>query len=269
MNLFFWNLKGKDNAGLIVEALLENDVDIAAFAEHLGTDFDDLVKRTKEAYRLVDPVDNAGKVRLLVRSGFHVSGIFGQRRYLMANIGFGGRAPLVIAALHLQDRRNDSDGVARSETVRRIVDDLRQQEIDSGSSDCVVIGDFNVDPFSGELVKVTGFNATLYREVATRSSSRRFDGNDYPFLYNPTIEHICEAKHNCGSFYTSKGGATLYWHCLDQAIVSPSLASKIRTYRYLRLIGGKSLMSEVAPDSNVSDHLPLLVEIEMEGRDEQ
>ena len=232
MNLFFWNLKGKDNAGLIAEALLENDVDIAAFAEHLGTNINDVVKRTKGAYRLVDSVDSAGKVRLLARSAYCVNGVFGQRRYLMANIDFGGSNPLVIVALHLQDRRNDSDGVARSETVRRIVADLRQQEYDSESSDCVVIGDFNVDPFSGELTNVTEFNATLYCEVATRLSSRRFNDADYPFLYNPTIEHICEAKHNCGSFYTSKGGATLYWHCLDQAIVSPSLASRIRTYRY-------------------------------------
>ncbi len=68
MNLFFWNLKGNDNSNLVRRALLEGEVDIAAFAEHGSVDFNALCSsRSGFPYRVVDPVD--GRARSACLSG--------------------------------------------------------------------------------------------------------------------------------------------------------------------------------------------------------
>lgn len=268
MNLFFWNLKGNDNSALIRRALVERDVDVAAFAEHGGIDFDALCRGGSGfPYRPVDPIDGPGKVRMLVREGLEVSGVFGQGRYMLATVsGAGWKAN--IAAIHLQDCRNDPHGAARKETTRRIVADLREQERKSGCLDSVVIGDFNAQPFSDELIWPGMFNATLFKDVVGRIAVKRVDGYSYPFMYNPTLEFFSEAGGNCGSFYSASRPDTFYWHCLDQAIVSPSLADAVAEYVYVREIGGASLMGPVAPNRSISDHLPLFIRIEKRDSNE-
>ena len=268
MNLFFWNLKGNDNSALIRQALVERDVDVATFAEHGGVNFDVLCcGGSGFPYRPVDPIDGPGKVRMLVREGLEVSGVFGQGRYMLATVaGAGWKVNLV--AIHLQDCRNDSDGTAREETARHIVANLREQERESGCFSSVVIGDFNVQPFSRELTRATAFNATLFRGVASRLGVKQVDGYSYPFMYNPTLEFFSEAGGNCGSFYSASRPDTFYWHCLDQAIASPSLADAVAEYVYVREIGGASLMGPVAPDQSISDHLPLFIRIEKRDSNE-
>lgn len=262
MNLLFWNLKGNDNSDLIRQALLEHEVDIAAYAEHGGIDFNALCSsRSGFPYRVIDPVDGPGKVRMLVRDGLKASSVFGQGRYMLLAVSCAAWRVNVVA-LHLQDQRSDPHGAARSATVRRLVSDLRELEQEKGCFDSVVIGDFNAQPYSAELVWAGLFNATSFKDVALRLRSKRVDGCDYPLMYNPTLEFLSEANRNCGSFYSASGAGSFYWYCLDQAIVSPSLAASVVGYSYTREIGGTSLMGPVAPKGSISDHLPLLVNIE-------
>ena len=131
-------------------------------------------------------------------------------------------------------KRRAAQGVARAETVRRLVADLRGQQEEQNCADSVVLGDFNVQPFSNEMIWATLLNATFFKEVATRVRDKRAGSEMYPFMYNPTLEHFTEAGDNCGSFYSSSGADTFYWYCLDQAVVSPSLANSVVEYRYLK-----------------------------------
>lgn len=261
MNLLFWNINKIDNAALIRELLVEREVDVAAFAEHEGVDFSDLIGRENIPYHLCDPVDGAKKVRIIMRNGIDGHGVFGQSRYLGLTMEAEGRK-INIFAVHLEDCRNDPNGAARQETVRHLVDDLRSQEEERGCRASIVIGDFNVQPFSNEMVWATLLNATFFKEVAVRMGVKTVESHEYPFMYNPTLEYFSEAEDNCGSFYYSDGGDAFYWYCLDQAIVSPSLADSIVQYKYLRRIGDTSLIGDVAPKRSISDHLPLYVRID-------
>ncbi|WP_321974320.1 hypothetical protein [Paratractidigestivibacter sp.] len=126
----------------------------------------------------------------------------------------------------------------------------------------IVLGDFNAQPFEMEMISPGNLNATLFKDVVIRMRSRRVSGRDYPFMYNPTLEFLSEANDNCGSYYSAAGPATFYWYCLDQAVFSPLLADKVAEYRYLRQIGDAALIKDVAPNGEISDHLPLFVRID-------
>lgn len=261
MNLLFWNLGGNNNTSLVKDLLIERNVDIAVFAEHGSTDFDAINDAAGFPYNTCDPVNGAGKVRILLRDGFQGFEVFGQRRYTILTIRCVDNTKLNVVAVHLEDSRNDPQGVARRETVSSLVAALREQECEHSCNSSVVIGDFNVQPFSPELVWATQFNATSFKEVARRMSVKSVEGRRFPFMYNPTLEHLSETKANCGSYYRASGADSFYWYCFDQAIVSQTLADTVAEYKYLRQIGGISLIDDVAPKSDISDHLPLFIRL--------
>ena len=64
-----------------------------------------------------------------------------------------------------------------------------------------------------------------------------------------------------GSFYHEKEYITPYWYCLDQVLVRKSLADKVGHVEYLRKINEDDLIENTIPNSKISDHLPLLVNL--------
>lgn len=127
----------------------------------------------------------------------------------------------------------------------------------------MLIGDFNCNPFDPEMVKLDSLNSTFFKEVAKRLKERESDGSSYPVMYNPALEFLSESNSNLGSFYLGSGDCTYYWHSLDQIVVDWQLADCITDCRYLRQIGDTKLIVNSRPCSKYSDHLPLLVTMEM------
>lgn len=82
-------------------------------------------------------------------------------------------------------------------------------------------------------------------------------------MYNPALEFLSESNSNLGSFYLGSGDRTYYWHSLDQIVVDWQLADCITDCSYLRQIGDTKLVVNSRPCSKYSDHLPLLVTMEM------
>lgn len=65
-----------------------------------------------------------------------------------------------------------------------------------------------------------------------------------------------------GSFYHEKEYMTPYWYCLDQVLVRRSLADKVEHIEYLKKINAKDLIENTIPNRKISDHLPLLVNLQ-------
>ena len=65
-----------------------------------------------------------------------------------------------------------------------------------------------------------------------------------------------------GSFYHEKEYKTSYWYCLDQVLVRRSLADKVEHIEYLKKINAKDLIENTIPNRKISDHLPLLVNLQ-------
>ena len=108
---------------------------------------------------------------------------------------------------------------------------------------------------------MNAFHAVLFKEVIRKSETRTVSGRTYRRLYNPIIHFISENNQNYGSFYYSNGSSTPVWHCLDQVLVSKALIDSVKNLQYLKSIGKVSLLKKIVPDKEISDHLPLLVQL--------
>ena len=62
--------------------------------------------------------------------------------------------------------------------------DIENAEQRVGHDRTVIFGDFNMSPFEPEMVGAQGFHSVMDREIA-RAGSRKIQGKDYNFLYNP------------------------------------------------------------------------------------
>ena len=58
---------------------------------------------------------------------------------------------------------------------------------------------------------------------------------------------------------------TPYWNCLDQVLVRKGLANRVNHVEYLKTINTKKLLKNTVPDEKISDHLPLLVNLQEVG----
>ena len=141
------------------------------------------------------------------------------------------------------------------------MNDIKNLETSFKCNRTVIIGDFNANPYDDELLAMSAFNSVLFKDEILRSGSRTVDGITYRRFYNPILHYISEDSKMYGSFYHAQGSSTPIWHCLDQVLVSKSLANNVTNMKYIKTIGGTNLITRIRPNSKISDHLPLVVTI--------
>ena len=257
MNILFWNLRRNDLASYIISCLKEYDIDIAVFSEHSMTNFSAIQSITN--YTFIEGMGGCEKIVILVKNDIIVSIKQEQSRYALYHIQVG-QLSYVLAGVHLQDRRN-TDTATRIACIGRLVNDIKNVENRCKCNNTIIIGDFNANPYDDELLQMNAFNAVLFKEIIKKSETKTIEGVAYRRFYNPTINFVSENNKNYGSFYYTGGSSSPIWHCLDQVLVSKALVDNIKSVIYLKTIAGGTLLKSIQPNSDISDHLPLLVEL--------
>ena len=261
MELLFWNMGKNDNAALALECMCSNGVSVAAFAEYSGTEFsDELLRGT--GYRVLG-FGGCDKIQVFVDRAVDVINCFEESRFAVFVLVCSG-VRFVFAATHLVDRMSSPGAQPRLEDIRQMMDVVHGYELSLGIDKTVVIGDFNANPYDEELLLPSAFNAMLFKGILRARGSRTWHDKSYPFMYNPTVNWLSEDTETYGShYYSSDDGTSPVWNCYDQALVSRTLMDGVRSYSYLRRIGETDLIARRRPKRKISDHLPLLVDIEM------
>lgn len=261
MKLLFWNMGGNDNVSLALSHMQDNDVGVAAFAEHFGAKFSDGILRDS-GYRVLG-YGGCDKIVVLASESIEVLDCFEESRFTVLAME-SSEARFVVAAAHLIDRMSAPDSALRLRTIRKMMGVVHGSESALSINNTIAMGDFNANPYDKELLLPEAFNAMLFKGLLRSKSSRVWDGVDYPYFYNPTIHWLSEDDGNYGSFYYSSGdGTNPIWNCYDQMLVSPALMDRINGYSYLKRIGDEDLIAKVRPRREISDHLPLFVDIDM------
>lgn len=260
MKLLFWNINKKDNADLALTCMREEGVGIAAFAEFSGTDFSDELLMDSGYH----PIGFGGfdKVKVIARESIEILECYEESRFTVVPMKIG-EIYFIVAAAHLVDRMSSADSEPRLVDIRKMMDVIHGYEAKASISKTIVMGDLNSNPYDKEMLLPNAFNAMLFKGIVRNKATRTWCGDEYPFLYNPTIHWLSEESENYGSFYYSGDCTSPVWNCYDQALVSPELMDRINSYSYLRKIGDVDLIAKVRPDSKISDHLPLLVDIDL------
>lgn len=260
-NILFWNLKGHAIEDYVIECIAENDVDIVLFSEFAGIDFNKIEDGLGKMYVRVRGIEDDIKVSAMAKVTICMSSIQQEKRYNVYKIETVLKKYL-LAGVHLEDRRNykNSD---RIDTIQHLMADIEKTEDTFTCDNTIVIGDFNANPYDEELLSAYAFNAVLFKKVIDKNEFTNFKGEKRKRLYNPILHYISENTEMYGSFYLDGQSQTSYWWCLDQVLVRKVLANNIVNVQYLKSVGSRDLLrKDKIPNKNISDHLPLLVNIQ-------
>lgn len=258
LNILFWNLNKNAIESYITDCIIENDIDIAVFSEFQGIDFRKMKENLGSMYERVLSVQDERKVTVLAKSTFSIEVLQQQNRYSIYSIRTAMK-DYILAAIHLEDRRNYKPA-QRIETIRRLVADIEKTEDALNCRNTLVIGDFNANPYDEELISRFAFNAVLFKKVIEKKVASESRG--IKMFYNPVLHFISEDTEMYGSFYYERDYATPFWYCLDQVLARANLANCIIHVAYLKKINSEELLKNATPNKSISDHLPLLVNLQ-------
>lgn len=263
LNIIFWNLKRNAIEDYIIDCIVEYDIDIAIFSEYEGIDFIKIEKHLGNLYQHVVSVQRDRKVSMIAKTTFSIDIVQQQNRYNIYDVKTALNNYLVVA-VHLEDRRNYKIA-DRIDTIKNLVVDIEKTEALLKCNNSIVIGDFNANPYDEELLSKYAFNAVLFKSVINRNEMTSLKGEKKKRFYNPILHYISEDTSMYGSFYYGKDSMTPYWNCLDQVLVRKDLVDSVINVEYIKKIGEKDLLKNTIPNVQISDHLPLLVEIQEVG----
>jgi len=281
MIAFTWNLhKSIDALQLACEHLARLDACVVAFQEVPRFDPVGLARWSKGGLKVLEPpvpiptVMPAAKVLLMSSEGItvdpagahhHYKPLLDKNRRLAGlTLIYDARVTFQILGVHGLDVRNDREPDFPG-LLRRVLDDFR------GDRPLVVMGDFQYNPFDPVITGHRGLHALrekdgLRSELKLPQSTRKVR----PF-YNPMWPLLADRAAGAkGTYHFRNDKSGLFWHCIDQIIVSPDLKPFLEEPEILTELkdaegaGHSLLTSKGLPDTRYSDHLPVQMTIDLD-----
>ncbi len=258
MRILFWNLKNNSNEKWISNLISSNNIDVAIFAEYKNTSFEAVKNSLNGKFNQYDGLGACEKVTLICKETIIINVKREQSRYTLYSC-LCDDIIYNIVGVHLPapPSANSND---RKNVIRDLVQDICELEKKEKNNNTIIVGDFNCNPFDEEVIQKDSFNAVLFKELIENKEEIIYYNRRYKRFYNPILDFISEQTGTYGSFYYSSESAPLYWNSFDQVLVRKELANNIQSIDYVKQIGGKSLLKDVKPNAEISDHLPLLVD---------
>ncbi|MGD1917680.1 MAG: hypothetical protein ACFCAD_01620 [Pleurocapsa sp.] len=171
----------------------------------------------------------------------------------------------ILVALHLPSKLRMKDEEQVFECVS-VIQSIEEAETRVGHDRTLVIGDFNMNPFETGMVSAGGFHAVMDRNEAVKSS-RKVQGKECKYFYNPMWRVMGNDTNDClGSYYYRGGRLSYFWNTFDQVLLRPSLLDyfKSEDVSIISSIGSQSLIKNNKIDQSFSDHLPILIKLDIE-----
>lgn len=265
----FWNLNKSPLEALVSELAEIHQIDVLILAEceipaHVMLEA--LNRHPGSNFHLTD--SECEKIVIYTRfSGEFIQKKFDSDRLTARRLMLPGSGEILLAAVHAPSKRDWRDQSQSFECVE-LASTICSIEQEVGHRRTVLVGDFNLNPFEGGIVAANGFNAVMSRNVAARDS-RRVQGKDYTFFYNPMWEHFGDATDGPSGtyYYASSEHVEYFWHMFDQVLIRPELLSIFRSddLKILSSAAETSLLTAKGlPNTSVaSDHLPILFRLDL------
>jgi exonuclease III len=263
MNLLYWNIHNNNIESFICDIIKEKKIDIFIVSEYKGLDFDLILKTLNDEYSK-QPSYACEKVKIIYRKDIDLVLLREQHRYIVSKITTNS-GQYLLTGVHLPDQQNNNSDDRKHE-IRKIVADIIEEEkklYGQKMQKSIVIGDMNASPFDSELINKDSFNAVLFKKLIDKTATITYRYETYERFYNPMLDYIREDDESYGSFYYGSGIGTLYWYCYDQILVRKALINKLKKIQFLKKIKDTKLLKAVMPNKEISDHLPLFVEIDL------
>lgn len=268
INFLYWNVANNNISLHIVDACVENNINILILAEHKNIDINYLLRKLKDKnlFYQVERVDKDSRILLLHNTKEQINVIKESRYYSVFNIKDRDKKYLIFA-VHLPSRYK-KERAHLNMYAAQISREFEQIEKERNTENSIVVGDFNMNPFDDGMVSAVSFNAIMCPKIA-KKKSRKFEYEERKFYYNP-MWHLMGNYMNLakGTFYYSSEQNSYYWYTYDQVMLRPSVIDKFDNdeLKIVDSINEKSLLTKTGiPDKKrISDHLPIKFKFKLE-----
>lgn len=271
----FWNLKGKNLFREIAEAVKENELDVIVVAEGEGLDIPSMIDRIKSNGRRFEQrvtLQEKRGLKLIADSRMEISVYREESRYMAYKIRENGKRYLLIvvhldSAMYLSETARNLRASELSRMIEKIENNCRDEEyaIEAKEYKTIIVGDFNLQPFSAGIIGKHGFNAVM-DEYRAKKANRRRDDRKHPVYFNPMWNLMGKRGQALGTYYrdSDQDDNLFYWYTIDQVLLRPELIDDFvwDEFEILEQIGDNKLIVRNKIDKKrYSDHLPIKFEV--------
>ncbi len=247
----FWNLNKKNLVQELIEMVIESNIDILMTVEAENLDiqyFLSGLRKNGRSYEKKEILPKGRSIILLADTDITVS-IYREEKYFVAyKVRNQGKNRLLIV-VHL------TSAMRRSEYARN------QRANDISKTIEIIVGDFNLHPFSAGIIGMHGFNAIMDSDRALKES-RKLNNSTIKFYYNPMWNLMGKQGHALGTYYfeSDQDDNSFYWYTFDQILIRPELIVDFiwDEFEIVDHIGNDSLIkNNKIYNKKYSDHLPV------------
>lgn len=268
-NFMFWNTNRNPVEEEVALVCTENDIDVLVLAEYRTNLVPLLLALNSKSDRtyIEQPFNLSERLTFITRypvdsikSIYDEGGI--AARLVRPPIGI----EILLFALHLPSKlhRSASEQTLYSVRVSQVIEDC---EARVGHSNSLIMGDLNMDPYEDGIVAADGIHGIMDKAVA-RKINRTVDGRDRRYFYNPMWNYLGdETTGPPGTYYHQGGQISAFWHTFDQVLLRPAILPYYSppAVRVVTRIGERELLANGRIDTKISDHLPIVLSLALEG----
>jgi hypothetical protein len=267
----FWNVKKMDLSNLISVACAEHSVDMLILSE-CTTDEARLTYRlnrdnSEKAYTEYK-ITRTGYVRLITSfPEYLIDPIYDNARVSIRNLRLPVGRPILLISAHLPSKLN-MDSSTQYRVARQTRVEIESAEAKVGHNNTLVIGDLNMNPFEEGMVAADGFHGMMDRNIVLKEA-RTVQGLSHSFFYNPMWSRLGDSNSGpSGTFYFNNSGhiCNIFWNTFDQVLLRVGLLDcfEQNNLKVLTNIGSTALLSNDGIEKDLSDHLPIVLNLETE-----
>lgn len=248
--------------------IVENNIDIAALVETETLDIQGLLNSLKmqsQDWKLLEICPETN-IKILTKSNVHLSVHKEDKNFVTYKIYEGEEIFLFHVVhfpspLHLEECARDMRAINVSQVLRKIEEGI----FNKSEYKSIIVGDFNLQPYSHGIASVHGFNATMSIPKA-KKLFRKIAGEPKLFYFNPTWKLMGDNKNAQGTYYNNidQQDKSIFWYTFDELLIRPYFIDRFN-WDYFEIVertkGYEFLRNEVIDKARYSDHLPIKFEI--------
>lgn len=264
MTLVFWNTKKLRDLSRLARLVDFYDVDILLLAE-----FDAPIAEVSRMLSAGPSVYSYAlglceRIQVYSRLPFDsITPTFEADRLTIRRVAPPIGLDFLLACVHFPSK-NHWDPSSQVLECSGLIRAIEEEEGRHGHSRTLLLGDFNMNPFEPGVVGSRGLHATMSRTIASEGG-REVQGSYYGYFYNPMWGRFGDSTEGPpGTYYYRRAEHLCYfWNIFDQCLVRPDLlyAFDDSMLKVLTSDGSAPLVSAPKGIPSVSDHLPILVEV--------
>lgn len=269
INILFWNIYKKNLINVLAEIIMENQIDIIAMAECENLDVQTLLNHlhAREYFmKLVEICPENEDIKVLAKNCIKITPKEENKRFSTYQV-WNNEDLVLLSVLHLDSGlfKEESARNIRAERISKQIEKIELEVYGDNERKGIVIGDFNLQPYSDGIANVFSFNATRSISKA-KKVYREVDKEKCWFYFNPVWKLMGDNALVQGSYYSNEDGQdkSIFWYAYDAVLLRPYFIDRFNwdNFRYIFRTENHALVSaETINKKDYSDHLPILFEI--------